>query len=257
MWTSSGISLAGALSGVFGGSSGGAPKSGGDKFEHAKLMIREPPASEGALPGGIVAEIPLKFNPNQLSLTKRTEWRRSPSRTADSTATPEFVGSAPMSLSVEIFLDATDRHDDSVEQYVEKLLLACVPTDNSLTADRPASPWVRFEWGKASTISFYGIVERVSVTYTLFDVNGLPLRARCSMTIEEAGGSVKGQNPTSGALEARRGHQVVAGDSLPLLAWREYGDATAWRVIAEANGIDDPMRLRPGTELLIPALEAD
>ncbi len=45
---------------------------------------------------------------------------------------------------------------------------------------------------------------------------------------------------------------MVAGDSLPSLAWREYGNATQWRAIAEANGIDDPMRLRPGTELLLP-----
>jgi nucleoid-associated protein YgaU len=37
------------------------------------------------------------------------------------------------------------------------------------------------------------------------------------------------------------------------MAWGEYGDATAWRTIAEANEIDDPMRLTPGAELLIPA----
>ncbi|NEE52104.1 LysM peptidoglycan-binding domain-containing protein, partial [Streptomyces sp. SID8455] len=38
-------------------------------------------------------------------------------------------------------------------------------------------------------------------------------------------------------------------------AWREYGDATAWRTIADANNIDDPMRLIPGSELLVPGLE--
>jgi nucleoid-associated protein YgaU len=37
------------------------------------------------------------------------------------------------------------------------------------------------------------------------------------------------------------------------MSWREYGDATRWRAIAEANGIDDPMRLGIGEELLIPA----
>ena len=64
-----------------------------------------------------------------------------------------------------------------------------------------------------------------------------------------------GQNPTSGSLAARSTHQVVAGDSLPLLAWREYGDPTAWRAIAEANEIDDPMILPPGAELLLPGLD--
>jgi nucleoid-associated protein YgaU len=50
-------------------------------------------------------------------------------------------------------------------------------------------------------------------------------------------------------------HTVVAGDSLPSIAWREYGDPTLWRPIAERNGIDDPMRLPAGTALLIPAAE--
>jgi nucleoid-associated protein YgaU len=50
-------------------------------------------------------------------------------------------------------------------------------------------------------------------------------------------------------------HRVVAGDSLQSLAWREYGDADAWRTIAEANGIDNPADLRAGTELLLPAAE--
>jgi nucleoid-associated protein YgaU len=50
---------------------------------------------------------------------------------------------------------------------------------------------------------------------------------------------------------------MVAGDTLAAVAFREYGDATLWRAIADANLIDDPLRVRPGTELLIPpAVEA-
>ena len=48
---------------------------------------------------------------------------------------------------------------------------------------------------------------------------------------------------------------MSSGDTLAVLAWREYGDPAAWRVIAEANGIDDPMRLAHGRELLLPALD--
>jgi nucleoid-associated protein YgaU len=89
-------------------------------------------------------------------------------------------------------------------------------------------------------------------------VDGKPLRATCSLTLEEASSAAPGQNPTSGSREARRTHRVVAGDSLPQLASREYGDATAWRVIAEANGIDDPFVLVPGSELLVPStIESD
>lgn len=220
----------------------------------AQLILMEPPATVGAKPGGRIAQLNLQFNPNTLQLQKTNEWRRSPSRMAEESALPEFVGSGPRMLSLEVFLDATATHDNSVEQAVEKLLKACVPTPASLGRKKPASPWVRFEWGTARTTSFYGVVTSVSATYTLFDVDGKPLRATCALSIEEASVDVPGQNPTSGARTARSTHTVVAGDTLAMLAWREYGDASAWREIAEANGIDDPMALAPGTELVVPAL---
>lgn len=218
----------------------------------AQLLIMEPPAKVGAKPGATIARVKFQFNPNKLGLSKTIEWRRKPSRTAKESSMPEFVGSGPRSLSVEVFLDATAEHDDSVEKKVEDLLKACVPTPRSLASKKPASPWVRFEWGTARTTSFDGVLTSLSVDYSLFDVDARPLRATCSLAIEEASVGAPRQNPTSGADSATRTHRVVAGDSLAQLAWREYGDATAWRLIAEANQIDDPLVLVPGTELLVP-----
>ncbi|MFB6816186.1 peptidase M23 [Streptomyces sp. NPDC056347] len=221
----------------------------------AQLTIMEPPPTVGVKPGANLARITLQFNPATLSLSKSTEWRRTPSRTAGQSALPEFVGSGPRTLSLEVFLDSTATHDNSVEKAVEQMMLACVPTPRSLANKTPASPWVRFDWGTSKSTSFDGVLSNFSVSYTLFDVDGKPLRATCSLSIEEASVDPAGQNPTSGSREARRTHRVVAGDSLPLLAWREYGDATAWRTIAEANDVDDPMQLIPGTDLLVPGLE--
>ena len=46
---------------------------------------------------------------------------------------------------------------------------------------------------------------------------------------------------------------VVKGrDTLPAIAAAEYGDARQWRAIAEANDIDDPLMLVPGTRLVLP-----
>ncbi len=224
----------------------------GRNLTRAQLRIMEPPAKTGAKPGATIKRVRLQFNPNKLALTKSTEWRRKPARSASESAMPEFVGSGPRSLSLEVFLDATSKHDDSVEKKVEDLMVACVPSPKSLKKKKPASPWVRFEWGTARTTSFNGVLTNFSVDYSLFDVDGKPLRATCSLAIEEATVDEPGQNPTSGAENARRTHRVVAGDTLPQLAWQEYGDATVWRIIAEANGIDDPMVLRPGSELLVP-----
>jgi len=48
---------------------------------------------------------------------------------------------------------------------------------------------------------------------------------------------------------------VREGDSLWLIAGRQYGDPAQWRFIAEANSIEDPRYLEPGQELIIPIVE--
>ena len=48
---------------------------------------------------------------------------------------------------------------------------------------------------------------------------------------------------------------LVEGDTLAGIAYREYGDPSLWRAVAAANGIDDPMHLRPGSSVLLPAVD--
>jgi len=49
---------------------------------------------------------------------------------------------------------------------------------------------------------------------------------------------------------------IKAGDRLPLIAAEVYGDARLWRLIAEANEVDDPLRFPTpqdvGRVILIP-----
>lgn len=136
---------------------------------------------------------------------------------------------------------------------VDTVLGWCTPTEASIAAKAPCPPRVVFTWGTFQAVTFAGYLESVNATFTLFDTDGKPLRATCTVALAESGEPTPGQNPTSGALTARRVHRLVGGDSLEMLAYQEYGDATAWRRIAEANDIDDPMRLRPGTEVLVPS----
>ena len=49
-----------------------------------------------------------------------------------------------------------------------------------------------------------------------------------------------------------REHVVTAATSLALLAFEEYGDVTAWRDIADANGLEIFDRLPVGDTLQLP-----
>lgn len=227
------------------GVTGATPASAKDAF----LAVHEPPkAPTDRRPGAQVDTIDFQFNPKELSLTKSASWERKPQKKADRSARPQYLGSDPCKLQLEMFLDATEKMDDSVVKAVERLF-ACMVCGEG----KPTPPWVIFHWGGLT--GFPAFVSSVTAKYTLFTPGGMPVRAVCTVAIEEVFGTTKRQNPTSGSLSARDVHVVVAGDTLAGMAYFYYGEPGFWRAIAEANDIGDPMRLRPGTRLLIPSRE--
>ncbi|CAM5339455.1 MULTISPECIES: CIS tube protein [Streptomyces] len=228
----------------------------GKSLVRATLAIHEPPVGKSTTPGGIIKTFGFDFNPAQLSLTRRAQWKSTPAQIERDGALPEFMGAEAREMGVEIFLDSSARPTgNTVLKKVESLLACCEVTNASIAAKQPSPPWVVFQWGSFSTARFTAYVSSVEATYSLFGTTGVPIRATCRLQLHEIPSKTKRQNPTSGALTAQRVHRVVAGDSLQSLAWREYGNAAAWRSIAEANGIDDPSRLPAGAELVLPAAE--
>ncbi|GGS59060.1 LysM peptidoglycan-binding domain-containing protein [Streptomyces griseoviridis] len=228
----------------------------GKSLVHATLAIHEPPTGDSTSPGALIKNFSFQFNPAQLTLSRRAHWKDSDSAMTRNGPVPEFMGQVPREMAVEIFLDSSDEpSSNKVLKQVDSLLDCCVTTTKSLATKKPSPPWVIFQWGSFSTARFAAYVSSVQASYTLFGTSGVPIRATCQLQLHELPHATEGQNPTSGALTAQRVHRVVAGDSLQSLAWQEYGDASAWRAIAEANEIDNPAHLPTGTDLLLPATE--
>lgn len=225
---------------------------GGGSLQHASLLLNEP-SRDGSMdqPGPSLGQIDFQFNPKELSLAKTVTWTRPTTKGSTRASPPQFQGPQPMKLTLEMFFDASDSHDDSVVRKVEKLFSCCVPTNASHSAKKDSPPWVQFRWGGLT--SFLAYVSSVSAKYTLFTPQGLPIRATCTVNLEELAGEPPRTNPTSGGQAPHREHVLVSGDTLAGLAYAEYGDPALWRAVAAANGIDDPTRLRPGRRLLLPA----
>jgi nucleoid-associated protein YgaU len=64
------------------------------------------------------------------------------------------------------------------------------------------------------------------------------------------------QNPTSGTPRPHRVHRVLPGETLDRISARYYGDSNRWRLLARANGIEDPLAIRPGSLLSVPRMES-
>lgn len=225
---------------------------GRPKMEKAVLTLYDAAAAAdgGGNPGAERGTVPFQFNPKEVTITKTAKWERKTAKGAKTAGPPEFSGSEPCKLSVEMFFDATSSQDSSVVTAVESLLACLVPTEESSGQNKPSPPLVVLHWGAVS--SFPAFVTSVSAKYSLFSTDGTPIRASCSVQMEEMPGAPWRQNPTSGGEEVRRVHRTVAGDTLASVAYGEYGDPTRWRALARYNSIDDPMRVPNGTTLLLP-----
>jgi nucleoid-associated protein YgaU len=222
-------------------------------LDKATLHVHEPQpkGSSGAYEiGGELFSVPFQFNPKELTFSKSAKWPRQQAKAAKKAAAPEFSGSEPVKLSMEMFFDASAEHDGSVVKAVEQLMTCCMPTEQSIKDKKPRPPLVRLIWG--SITGFTGFVTQVSAKFTLFAPDGTPLRATCSVSVEEMPPPEPKQNPTSGSIEVRGRYKLVSSDSLASVAYREYHDAAAWRAIADFNGIDDPIRVRAGDAILLP-----
>jgi len=214
--------------------------------------------------GGAV--VLLGLNPKALSIVRRTQWQAPPSR-APNTAQPssaangqsggtvpvghapqQFTRSTPATLTMVVWFDKSFEPDGDISGDIDQLQNWTCPTEHVISGVRNP-PRVTFTWG---SIQFVGHVSALTVKYLQFGVGGQPFRAEVSITLTENPEAVPGTNPTSGGIAGRRVHVISSGDTLHSVSYAEYGSPGLWRVLAEANGIDDPLRVSPGTTLLIP-----
>jgi nucleoid-associated protein YgaU len=107
-----------------------------------------------------------------------------------------------------------------------------------------------FQWGPVFMQCW---MQRCNVTYERFHISGIPVRAKCQITLSEIPIKLPGMNPTSGGLPGREQHTVVSGENLAGIATGAYGQPAQWRAVAEANGIDDPVAIRPGETIYMPS----
>ena len=208
-------------------------------FERAQLVI------DGGDP------IQCAFNPQEYSITKTNVWTIKPVTGTD-TPKPEFGGGMPWTIRVQLLLDSSLLGPDkSIKDDAVKLLKMMEAGGGGGGGSAP--PFVTFKWGSIESPKMVG--SSLSIRFVMFRPNGEPSRALVDLELTQSEQAQPGQNPTTRAIAGLKVHTVTDGDSLQSISYANYGDATRWRTIAEANSIDNPLALRRGTQLSIPNLE--
>jgi nucleoid-associated protein YgaU len=128
-------------------------------------------------------------------------------------------------------------------------------TNASGSGNSPQSenlPALTFTWGPQN----YSVtLNQLTINYTRFTSMGDPVRAVVDMTFNLKPQHLTETNPTSGGLPGRRSHVLTSAETLAGLSTQTYGSPGRWRQIATANGIQDPLRVPPGTLLYLPSAD--
>ncbi|PTN11652.1 CIS tube protein [Nitrosomonas aestuarii] len=114
------------------------------------------------------------------------------------------------------------------------------------------APIVQLTWG---SFLFYGRVESLKLDYTLFKPNGVPLRAKVTLTFTEYQSSEEiAKEADNQSPDLTHQVEVKAGDTLPLLCYRIYQDCAFYPEVARVNNLMHFRDLKPGMQLLFPPL---
>lgn len=210
------------------------------------------PQERGRLKAKSGADVSFHYNPAEMTISKSSDWKATPTKGAKSGVKAEFTGTNPREIKMQLHLEAfaADDHARDVAKDVDQLFAWTNPTDKALDKNKAHPETLNLIWGKQY---FDCYLKSVSAKFTLFDGEGRPLRAKVDISLGESPTSASAQNPTSGGVGGRRQHLVVAGDTLQSVSTAEYGRPTLWRALALANNVDDPLRLRAGRLLLVPS----
>jgi hypothetical protein len=187
------------------------------------------------------------FNPQDFSFTREIKWQSESTVQGKDATKPTYAGGESWTIpSLTFVFDTTPTGQDVRDAYQSLVRLSFVDKRNAGPNSLPEPPKCRFEWGKF--ISFEAVITSLTQKFVLFKPNGTPVRAEVTVSFQQVSEPVPPQNPTSRS-EARKIHIVHQGETLPVIAYQEYGDAACWRYIAETNDLADPKRLVPGQAL--------
>jgi len=197
------------------------------------------------LRGSKEERVEVLFNPSEYALDSGNQyaWKTIPGL---SQPIAQFVSGEATTLTMDLFFDTTEQRKD-VRDHTKKIV-GLLDVDKDLHAP----PLCKFVWG---SLTFKGIVERVSQKYTMFMESGVPVRATLSVTFKAVQSiSEQFKNIPRQSADRTKQRTIRQGEQLWHIAAEEYEDPGLWREIAKANGIENPKKLEPGTVIKIPRL---
>lgn len=191
------------------------------------------------------------FNPEQIAIREDLEWEDNcaPGREGSD---PTYKKTKGRTFTLELTIDGSGVNTNGVKIPVlaQILLFRSATTHIAGVLHRP--PYLLVQYG---TFISTCVINSSTVTYTMFDMFGLPLRAKISASFSER--TIPGLSDVLNMLSSpdlTHRRIVQQWDLLPLLTYRIYNNQHYYLQVARANKLKNFRNLQAGTEIVYPPL---
>jgi hypothetical protein len=214
-------------------------------------------------------EIKVQFNPQSLKLELATKVEGGDTKGRQ---VRQHVGKTSTTLSFDLHFDTADEGGSanapvSVRTKTAQVERFVLPKKQNGVDTGQKPPKCRFHWNE---LIFEGVIESISIEFTLFAQDGTPLRAKIGVSIKEqdakyeaklsgpdakqnSSAPLPGFNNTGpgsgGGGPADSSAQALAGESAADFATRMGLDPSAWRGIAGQLGGGSSLSLQAGVSI--------
>ncbi len=194
------------------------------------------------------------INPEKLNRDFKIEYYPSKGL-GQSGVTQRFARMESAGIEFDLFVDGSGvipipaGCGKDVDSYIRKLKGVIYQYKGK--AHRPN--YLKIAWGGWN---FVGVCESISINYTLFSPDGSALRAIVKMKfLKSTDFKTKLKESQKSSPDLTHQVTVKAGDNLPLMCQRIYGDPSYYLEVAKVNGIKSFLALTPGDQVFFPPLK--
>ncbi|MBO9618704.1 MAG: hypothetical protein J7539_06655 [Niabella sp.] len=222
-----------------------------DATSEAKLPfnLKIIPVNADGIPAGVPFLAP--FNPETFSIKENVEWEDcSPPGTVG--ANQVYKSTRARSFTLEFILDGTGVNTNGVKIPVTAQVLLFREATTKIVGSTHRPPYLIVQYG--SFISSCNITSS-DISYTMFDMTGLPIRAKVTASFDErTPGTLGALLSMLSSPDLTHVIEVQKGDTLPLLTYKVYQNQQYYLQVAKVNRLKNFRKLQPGTRLVFPRI---
>lgn len=209
--------------------------------------------SDAACTSSVGQALDVMFNPENYERDYSVEYKDS-GVIGENNTTLLFQGVKGSDMSLKLVADGTGivplpKGITDVDGYITKIKDLVYSYNGS--EHRPS--YLKIVWGSLSIIC---VCKGLKISSKLFNSDGTTLRAEIVLKLSETiDFKTKAKEAKKSSPDLTHIRTVNAGDTLPLMTYRIYGDSSYYMDVAKINGLNSVLSIKPGDQLYFPPIK--